>query len=109
MQYNQCYDEIAIILMCKFGMVIYIPKARQSLQLLSSYGPISLLPFLNKVTDRIILRKLKEFTDNNIFLLDIQHSFWRRHGFSHQIRCVGKHIADNINERRQMAVIVLDI
>lgn len=46
--------------------------------------PIIFLPFLSRVTEKTFLKRLKEFTETEKFLLELQYGFQRRWGRGHQ-------------------------
>lgn len=47
---------------------------------LNCYCPISILPCLAKVLEKLIQKQLNDFLDKNCILFDMQSGFWTRHG-----------------------------
>ncbi|KAL4121499.1 hypothetical protein QTP88_013999 [Uroleucon formosanum] len=71
-------------LLWKFSNIILIPKPDKPLDLPSSYRPISLLPFLAKVLERLILRRLLPYIVTNKILPNSQFGFRSMHSTIHQ-------------------------
>lgn len=69
-------------LLWKFSNIILIPKPDKPLDLPSSYRPISLLLFLAKVLERLILKRLLPYIVTNNILPDSQFGFRSAHSTS---------------------------
>jgi hypothetical protein len=64
----------------KFAKIIYIPKPGKNHADPRSYRPISLLNTIAKLFDKVFLRKIRFFTNNNNIIPSSQYGF--RHGRS---------------------------
>jgi hypothetical protein len=73
------------LLLWKFSNIILIPKPDKPLDLPSSYRPISLLPFLAKVLERLILKRLLPYIVTNKILPNSQFGFSSAHSTIHQL------------------------
>lgn len=62
-----------------------IPKPDKPPDLPSSYRPISLLPFLGKILERLILKRLLPYISTNKILPDSQFGFRSAHNTIHQV------------------------
>ncbi|KAF0749412.1 Uncharacterized protein FWK35_00029453, partial [Aphis craccivora] len=62
-----------------------IPKPDKSPDLPSSYRPITLLPFLGKLLERLILKRLLPYISTNNILPDSQFGFRSAHSTIHHI------------------------
>jgi len=77
-------------LLWKFSTIILIPKPGKPLDSLSSYRPISLLPFFAKILERLLLKCILPFINTNNILPDNQFGFRSKHSTIHQVhRVVG--------------------
>lgn len=93
----------------KAAKVIPILKKGKAANLASSYRPISMLTVIDKVFEKIILSRVKRFTEQNNIIHKYQFGF--REGLStiHQLKRVLKLITDNKVERKSTGVVLLDI
>jgi hypothetical protein len=73
------------LLLWKFLNTVLIPKPDKPLNLPSSYRPISLLPFLAKLLERLILKRLLTYISIYKILPDSQFSFCLVHSTIHQV------------------------
>lgn len=71
--------------MWKLSQIITILKPGKDSYLASSYGPISLLPTLSKIFDKIILTRLKLTIEKDNIILDHQFGFRRKHSTIEQV------------------------
>ncbi|GJQ69537.1 hypothetical protein Trydic_g14098 [Trypoxylus dichotomus] len=71
-----------------------IPKPGQSHNWPQNYRPISLLPVMSKIADRIILTRLREETDDLDVIPGCQFGFRREHSTTHQVLRLVEHIKE---------------
>ncbi|MGL4388073.1 MAG: RNA-directed DNA polymerase, partial [Brevinema sp.] len=71
-----------------------------------SYRPISLLPALSKLFEKIIHSRLNKYIKNKI--INEQFGFRKNHSTVHQITRITEHISMNFNKRRHVALFTLD-
>ncbi|GFT98246.1 probable RNA-directed DNA polymerase from transposon X-element [Trichonephila clavipes] len=74
-----------------------------------SYRPISLLPILSKLAEKIISTRLNAFLENENILVPEQHGFRPRLSTSHQLLRVVEYIKDAFDRNQHVAAVFLDI
>ena len=74
-----------------------------------NYRPISVLPQLNVVFERLIKERLTSFLTENKILHKNQFGFQKGHSTAHAITVVNEHIIKNIEKQRVSALLFLDL
>ncbi|GFW28579.1 probable RNA-directed DNA polymerase from transposon X-element [Trichonephila clavipes] len=74
-----------------------------------SYRPISLLPVLSKITEKLILTRLNSHLTENNILISQQHGFRPRVSTSHQLLRVVEYIKTGFKDKKYTGAIFLDI
>ena len=74
-----------------------IPKKGKYLRYASGYRPISFLSSIAKIFDRIVLRRLKNFADDNNIINNVQFGFRVEHSTTHRVKRVVNFIPSNKN------------
>ncbi|GFX01441.1 RNA-directed DNA polymerase from mobile element jockey [Trichonephila clavipes] len=74
-----------------------------------SYRPISLLPVLSKLAEKIILARLNDYLERENILIPEQHGFRPRLSTSHQLLRVVEFIKEGNNKDECTAAVFLDI
>lgn len=77
--------------------VILIPKPGKDLMFPSNYRPISLLPAMSKVAERIILKRLEEHSEELQVVPDEQFAFRRGHSTELQVLRLVEQVTDGYN------------
>ena len=72
-----------------------------------NYRPISLLPTLSKIFEKIILSRLKESVGNKI--INEQFGFREKHSTTHQLNRLTEHISANFNMKKSTGLLMLDV
>ncbi|GFU56462.1 probable RNA-directed DNA polymerase from transposon X-element [Trichonephila clavipes] len=93
----------------KTAVVIPILKPGKNPKLADSHRPISLLPILSKLTEKIISARLNDYLERNNILTPEQHGFRPRLSTSHQLLRVVEYIKDAIDRNQYTAAVFLDI
>lgn len=93
----------------KKAKVIPILKPGKDKKLPNSYRPISMLNVLDKIFEKIILGRLKDFTDRHCILNKEQFGFRKEHSTVHQLKRVVNIITNNKINRKSTGIIFLDI
>lgn len=93
----------------KQANVILIPKPGKDPLLTSNHRPISLLPCLGKILEKIILVRLESFISENKILPDFQHGFRSGHSSIHQLLRVVEIITEGFNINKHTVILTLDI
>ncbi|GJQ73939.1 Desat1 [Trypoxylus dichotomus] len=89
--------------------VAVIPKPGQSHNWPQNYRPISLLPVMGKIADRIILTRLREETDDLDVIPNCQFGFRREHSTTHQVLRLVEQIKEGFNRRECTGAVFLDV
>ncbi|GFX37803.1 probable RNA-directed DNA polymerase from transposon X-element [Trichonephila clavipes] len=93
----------------KTAVVIPILKPDKNSALAESYRPISLLPVLSKLAEKVILSRLNEHLERENILIPEQHGFRTRLSTSHQLLRVVEFIKEGNNKDECTAAVFLDI
>jgi hypothetical protein len=93
----------------KVAQIILIPKPGQQTDIVQSYRPISLLPILSKVFEKLILKRLQPTLNQNGLIPDHQFGFRRQHGTIEQIHRIVSKINSDLEEQRYCSAAFLDI
>ncbi|GFY16790.1 probable RNA-directed DNA polymerase from transposon X-element [Trichonephila clavipes] len=93
----------------KTAVIIPILKPGKNPKLAESYRPISLLPILSKLAEKIISTRLNAFLENENILVPEQHGFRPRLSTSHQLLRVVEYIKDAFDRNQHVAAVFLDI
>ncbi|GFT01091.1 probable RNA-directed DNA polymerase from transposon X-element [Trichonephila clavipes] len=93
----------------KTAVVIPILKPGKNPKLAESHRPISLLPILSKLAEKIIAARLNDYLENENILVPEQHGFRPRLSTTHQLLRVVEYIKDGIDRHQYTAAVFLDI
>ena len=74
-----------------------------------NYRPISVLPVLNKVFEKVIHNQLVDFLDLHKVLSKQQFGFRKKHSTSHAIDCLHEKLIDNFEKGEMSAVLFIDL
>lgn len=107
--FNSCLRQEYFPPYWKQAKVIAIPKPEKNLSLPASYRPISLLPVIGKLFEKLILYRLQDFELDNNILINQQFGFRAKHSTSHQVLRLTKAISVRFNEDKSTALATLDI
>ncbi|GFX70396.1 RNA-directed DNA polymerase from mobile element jockey [Trichonephila clavipes] len=93
----------------KHASVIPILKPKKPRSAADSYRPISLLPVLSKLAERLILSRLNDFLATNKILISQQHGFRPQLSTSHQLLRVVEYAKSGFKEKKCTGAVFLDI
>ncbi|KAK2577940.1 hypothetical protein KPH14_012919, partial [Odynerus spinipes] len=93
----------------KTGNIVPILKSGKDKTQPSSYRPISLLPTMSKVTEKIMLNRLSSFNEKRKILIDQQFGFREKHSTVQQIIRIVNDISVNFNLDKVTVMLLLDI
>lgn len=93
----------------KTSIISPIPKPGTDLTIPSNYRPISLLPSISKVIERVIKMHLNHFIEQNSILMSEQFGFRYQHATTHQLLRVTEFFSEKLEARTPVAAILLDI
>uniref|UniRef100_V5GNF3 Putative RNA-directed DNA polymerase from transposon X-element n=1 Tax=Anoplophora glabripennis TaxID=217634 RepID=V5GNF3_ANOGL len=88
---------------------VIFPKPGKNLTFAASYRPISLLPMMSKVAERIILTRLRESSDELRVIPDEQFAYRSGHSTEQQILRLVEHLSAGFNNRESTAAVFLDV
>ncbi|GJQ75554.1 hypothetical protein Trydic_g17638 [Trypoxylus dichotomus] len=89
--------------------VVMITKPGQPANWPQNYRPISLLPVMGKITDRIILTRLQEETDDLDVIPNCQFRFRRGHSTAHQMLRIVNQVKEDFNRQEYTGAVLLDV
>lgn len=93
----------------KIAQIIMIPKPGKNPQEVTSYRPISLLPILSKVFEKIYVKRLKAIIDKREIIPEHQFGFRNKHGTIEQVHRLVNKINKDLNAKRYCSTAFLDI
>ncbi|KAL4112199.1 hypothetical protein QTP88_016033 [Uroleucon formosanum] len=93
----------------KHAVVIVIPKAGKPKNLASSYRPISLLPTLGKLFEKLILLRIRPILHERQIISTTQFGFRPGHSTIHQIHRLIDSIASALEKKQYCAGLFLDV
>ncbi len=93
----------------KFAEVIMIPKPGKPPSELASYRPISLLPVMSKLFERLLLKRIKPEIEKSGAVPSHQFGFREKHSTIDQVHRITDLIEKSLEERKICSAIFLDI
>lgn len=93
----------------KVATVIMILKPGKPPNDVDSYRPISLLPIMSKVFERVLLLKLQPILNDRNFLPDHQFGFRQNHGTVEQVHRVAEVIRCGLEDKKYCSAVFLDV
>jgi len=93
----------------KKGCIIPILKSGKNSTDPSNYRPISLLPTISKLLEKIILKRFVDFEKRNNILIDEQFGFREGHSTVQQLVRIVNDISINFNLKKITVMLLLDI
>ena len=91
----------------KIAKVIPVFKSGNK-QLVNNYRPISLLPCLSKVFEKLIKTRFLKFFDKQHILYNHQYGFRKNHSVVHALLDVTSDCYDSIQEKKYSALLLMD-
>jgi len=93
----------------KLAVVILIPKVGKPKNLASSYRPISLLPTLGKLFEKLILLRIRPILYEHQIIPNTQFGFRTKHSTIHQVHRLTDTIANALERKQYCTGLFLDI
>ncbi|GFT94512.1 probable RNA-directed DNA polymerase from transposon X-element [Trichonephila clavipes] len=93
----------------KEAIIFPINKPGKDPHLATSYRPISLLSTIGKLTESIILLRLKNFINSNNLLNPNQYGFTTKLSTLHPLLRLTEHISEGFQKKKSTGVVFLDI
>jgi hypothetical protein len=91
------------------GKVVAIPKPGKDHSLPGSYRPITLLPTVGKIFEKLLLSRMLEFESENQILINQQFGFRSKHSTTQQVLRITETVSLRFNENKSTAMTLLDI
>jgi len=98
-------------LQCKLTQVIMIQKPRKPTEFAESYKPISLLPVLSKLFEKLLLSNINiwRIMENHELILDHQFAFQSKHATTEQIYRIIKRINNDMEADGYCSAVFFDV
>lgn len=93
----------------KVAQIIMIPKPGKKPEEITSYRPISLLPVLSKLLEKLLLERLMPIIDINNLIPNHQFGFRREHSTIEQVHRIVNIVNKNYEEKKYCSAAFLDI
>lgn len=93
----------------KVAQIILIAKPGKPPDAVTSYRPISLLPVLSKLFEKLFLRRLRPWLIENNIVPDHQFGFREQHGTVEQVHRVVAEIGKCLEEKKYCSAAFLDV
>ena len=93
----------------KTAIVIPVHKPGKPKNEITSYRPVSLLPTLSKIFEKVILTRLQQHTVTDEIIPPFQFGFREGHSTSHQVRRVVNYIKEGFRVKKSTGMIMLDL
>ena len=107
--YNACLRLEYFPRYWKIGQIIMIAKPGKDPTEVTSYRPISLLPLLSKILEKLLLQRLKPLLTSQQLIPDHQFGFRPRHGNIEQAHRLVHKIHENFQHKRYCTATFIDI
>jgi len=93
----------------KLARIIMLPKPGKPPEVPSSYRPISLLPVLSKLFEKLYIVRLQEIIKGGNLIPDHQFEFQTSHSTVGQVRRIGATICQALEEKKFFPAVFLDV
>lgn len=93
----------------KISEIVMIHKHGKPAQEKTSYRPISLLPTMSKIFEKVLLHRMAPILKERNVLPDHQFGFRKQHGTVEQIHRVCEHIRKTLEQKKYCSSVFLDI
>ncbi|CAG9133710.1 unnamed protein product [Plutella xylostella] len=93
----------------KVSQIVMVLKPGKPPHLTSSYRPISLLPVLSKLLEKVISTRLNECISENSSIPEHQFGFRRNHATIEQVHRVCEHIRNALENKKYCSGVFLDV
>jgi len=93
----------------KLSIVILILKPGKPLNIATSYRPISLLPLLGKLFEKIVLKRLKLIKEIQKVIPDAEFGFRANHSIIQQVNRLVDKISSSFENKNYCRAVFLDV
>lgn len=106
---NACIRLKYVPTFWKMSEIIMIPKPGKDPYEVSSYRPISLLPTISKLFERLFIKRLKQTVENRRLIPNHQFGFRENHSTLEQIHRITSVIEEALEEKKVCSAVFLDV
>ena len=107
--FNAIIREKYYPILWKISEIIMIQKPGKNPDDTTSYRPISLLPILSKLLEKLILKRLNPILERYHIIPDYQFGFRNHHSTTEQVHRIVNKIVDDMNNKKYCTAAFLDI
>uniref|UniRef100_A0A1B6LSV4 Reverse transcriptase domain-containing protein n=1 Tax=Graphocephala atropunctata TaxID=36148 RepID=A0A1B6LSV4_9HEMI len=107
--FNTCLNLYYFPQTWKHSVIITIPKPGKPSHLSSSYHPISILPTLSKLFEKIIKKRLQSHLDESNVVPPHQFGFRSHHSSIHQLLRVSEDINKTFEKKKHTVALFMDV
>lgn len=107
--FNKCFQLSYWPTTFKTAKVIPIPKPGKDKNFVENFRPISLLSAIGKLYEKLVLKRLTNFSNANDVITAVQFGFRQEHSTSHQILRVSNHIKTQKAIKKSTGMVLFDI
>ena len=107
--YNSCLKTVYFPITWKQAKVIMIPKPGKDLTKPTSYRPISLLPAITKIFERIIASRLSSFLEKANYFDENQAGFRKNHSTLDQLFTLFQSVSTVVKKHKKAVGVFLDV
>lgn len=107
--FNSCFRLGYFPTFWKVGKIFPIGKPGKDHSIAGNYRPITLLPIIGKIFEKIILSRMIDYEESKNILRNQQFGFRSRHSTTQQIIRIMETISLRFNEDKSTAMTLLDI
>ena len=93
----------------KIAKVIPVYKSKGDAKLFTNYRPISLLPVLSKLLEKVVHKRLYSYLIKHQILYESQYGFRESHSTTNAISELTSHILENFDKRKMTLSVFLDL
>ncbi|GFY56704.1 probable RNA-directed DNA polymerase from transposon X-element [Trichonephila inaurata madagascariensis] len=98
--FNRCLAHNYFPKAWKHAIITVLPKPGKDDKLAINYRPISLLSTMGKIFEKIVLKRIQKFTQDNSIIPNFQHGFQEKTSTSHQLLRISNNIITGFNKGR---------
>ena len=93
----------------KVAEVIMIPKSGKPPHDAASYMPISLLPVMSKLFEKLLIKRLKPIIERKNLIPNHQFGFWSKHSTTDQVHRITNITENALKEKNVCSAVFLDV
>ena len=107
--FNACFNLSYFPSIWKSAVIIMIPKPQKDHKIADNFRPISLLPTLSKLFERIICDRLEDWMLKNNIIVNHQSGFRKNHQTRDQLLRIIQSGLSGFNRKQKMGAVFIDI